>query len=59
MSLERQTLERRSLLHRCSDRVSALATSPAFIVVHVVWFAIWIGVNALIGRSLIRTHSAC
>jgi uncharacterized membrane protein len=51
MGLERETRERRSALSRCADSITALATSPAFIVVHVTWFAVWIGVNAL-GRTV-------
>lgn len=47
MDLERETRERRSLLERVTDGVSGLAGSPAFIVGHVLWFAVWIGVNSL------------
>jgi uncharacterized membrane protein len=50
MDLERRTRAKRSTLDRVTDAVSALASSPAFIAVHVVWFAVWIGVNS-IGRA--------
>src|SRR4051812_1285069 len=50
MGLERETRNKRSLLDRVTDAVSDLAGSPAFLVVHVVWFATWIGVNSL-GRA--------
>jgi uncharacterized membrane protein/uncharacterized protein YjbJ (UPF0337 family) len=45
IDLERATLESRTTLARMTDTVSAVASSPAFIVLHLVWFAGWIGVN--------------
>jgi uncharacterized membrane protein len=50
MGLERETREKRSLLERVTDAVSDLASSPAFVVVHVLWFGTWIGLNTL-GRA--------
>ena len=50
MELERQTRDKRSHLERLTDAVSNLASSTAFIVSHLVWFAVWIGVNSL-GRA--------
>jgi len=50
LSLERETRERRSVLDRVTDGVSSLASSPAFIAGHVIWFTIWIGANT-IGRA--------
>jgi len=50
MGLERESRERRSDLERVSDFVSGLASSPMFIVGHVLWFAVWMGVNVL-GRA--------
>jgi uncharacterized membrane protein len=50
VSLEREMRERRSLLDRITDGVGGLAASPAFIVAHVLWFAVWIATNT-IGRS--------
>jgi uncharacterized membrane protein len=46
IDLERETRDKRSLLERITDRVSALAGSPAFIVAHLLWFAFWIGFNS-------------
>lgn len=37
--------ERRSLLERITDGISDLAASPAFIVAHILWFAVWIAIN--------------
>jgi uncharacterized membrane protein len=45
IDLERATLESRTTLDRMTDAVSGLASSPAFIVLHLVWFAVWIGVS--------------
>lgn len=42
LELERTLRERRSAMERLIDRVSGLASSPAFITIHVVWFAAWI-----------------
>jgi uncharacterized membrane protein len=47
MGLERETRERRSLLERVTDVVSHLASGPAFVAAHVLWFGMWIGVNTL------------
>ena len=37
-------------MERVTDGVSGLAASPAFIVVHAIWFVAWIGVNS-VGRA--------
>jgi uncharacterized membrane protein len=50
VGLEREVRERRSPLERLTDSVSGVAGSPVFIVAHLVWFAVWIGVNTL-GRA--------
>jgi uncharacterized membrane protein len=47
MSLERETRDGRSILERLIDGVSGLASSPVFIAAHVLWFAVWMGVNTL------------
>ena len=47
VALERDTRSERSALERLTDLVSAAASSTWFIVVHVVWFAVWVGLNAL------------
>ncbi len=54
MDLERRTRDKRSILDRLTDAVSTLASSPAFIAVHVVWFAAWIGVNSIGGAAFDR-----
>ncbi len=46
IELERQASGRRTRLDRVSDGVTRLVSSPAFIVVHLVWFTAWIAVNA-------------
>jgi uncharacterized membrane protein len=50
VNLERRTRENRSSLDRLTDAFSALASSPAFVAGHIVWFAGWMGWN-LFGRA--------
>ncbi len=50
MNLERQTRDSRSYVARLTDAVSGLASSPAFIVAHLMWFLIWIGGNTIGAR---------
>jgi uncharacterized membrane protein len=38
-------------LERITDAVSAAASSTGFIVVHLGWFVVWVGLNALFGRT--------
>src|SRR4051812_28345797 len=45
IGLERDTRGSRSGLDRFVDAVSRHASGLSFIVAHLVWFAIWIGVN--------------
>jgi uncharacterized membrane protein len=45
MGLERETRDGRSTLERLIDGVSGVASSPVFIAAHVLWFAVWLGVN--------------
>ena len=45
IALERGTKESRSAIDRLTDAVSMSASSPSFIVAHLVWFATWIGLN--------------
>lgn len=44
-ALERQALDNRSHLDRLTESVTGAAGSPAFIVGHAIWFAVWIAVN--------------
>jgi uncharacterized membrane protein len=46
IDLERQTRGNRSRLDRVTDTVIVLASSPAFIVAHVLWFMLWLGFNS-------------
>lgn len=46
-ALERESLRKRTTLDRLTDTVAAAASSTGFILIHVVWFALWIGVNTL------------
>ena len=44
-SLERQALHERTTLDRVTDAVTAVAGSAAFLVVHAVWFGVWLSLN--------------
>jgi len=46
IDLERDTRTKRSVLERITDAVSNLAGSPAFIIIHIVWFTFWLGFNS-------------
>lgn len=54
MALEREIRGKRSLLDRITDGVSSLASSPAFIFAHLIWFALWLGFNTLGGATFDR-----
>jgi uncharacterized membrane protein len=43
--LEKKSLARRSLSARIGDLIATHAGRMWFIIVHAVWFAIWIGIN--------------
>jgi uncharacterized membrane protein len=47
IALERETQRERSPLERLTDRVSAAASSTTFIVLHVIWFVLWLSVNVV------------
>jgi uncharacterized membrane protein len=44
-TLEREALHERSALDRFTDAITAATGSPAFVVLHSVWFLVWIAVN--------------
>ena len=45
VELERDSQGERTVLERLTDVVSAAASSTGFIVVHLLWFAVWVGLN--------------
>jgi uncharacterized membrane protein len=47
IGLERRMRGKRSLVERLTDGVTRLASSPVFVLVHVLWFGLWIGANSL------------
>lgn len=49
-ALERDTLRTRSALERLTDRVAAAAASPAFVVLHIGWFSVWVTLNTVVQR---------
>lgn len=50
--LEAKSKAARGRLQRISERVSDFASSPSFIALHVVWFAVWIIANRLTHRPI-------
>jgi uncharacterized membrane protein len=50
LELERDTRRERTTLERITDAVSSAASSTRFIVVHLAWFAVWVGYNAWSSR---------
>ncbi|HEX7797598.1 MAG TPA: DUF1003 domain-containing protein [Vicinamibacterales bacterium] len=50
--LDAESTAKRRLLDRLSDRVSDFASSPSFLVIHIVWFVGWVLLNAVAGRPL-------
>src|SRR4029453_18603422 len=50
--LEAKSDSDRGLLNRLSDRVSRFASSPPFLVLHLLWFAGWITWNRMVGTPL-------
>jgi len=50
IALERESRGKRSLFERITDVVSRLTSSPVFLLVHLVWFVFWLGINSF-GRA--------
>jgi len=50
--LEARSSLQRSALDRFSDRVSSFASSTAFLLIHVAWFAGWITLNSVSTNAL-------
>jgi uncharacterized membrane protein len=50
IELERDTRRERTVLERLTDGVSSAASSTKFVVLHVAWFAAWVGYNVLAPR---------
>lgn len=46
IGLERESREQRSPLERLTDAVSDVASGPAFVIVHLLWFGGWIALNS-------------
>jgi len=44
-ALEREALHGRTTLDRVTDAVTGTIGSAAFVILHVAWFAAWIGIN--------------
>jgi uncharacterized membrane protein len=51
LNLERESVGKPSLLDRLADAASRLASGVAFVIVHVIWFTVWIALNLRRGAS--------
>ena len=45
VSLEEEALKERSLADRLSDGIANFVGSVTFVVLHLLWFGIWVGLN--------------
>src|SRR5262245_27427445 len=50
--LEAKSSAQRSALDRFSDRVSGFASSTSFLIIHVLWFAGWVGWNTVARKAI-------
>lgn len=46
LTLEQEARRNRSVLDRVADWVTGIASGPSFVIVHGVWFGLWIALNA-------------
>src|SRR5579872_5083461 len=44
--LERECLENRSAIERMGDAIGGFAGSMGFVLLHVIWFTVWVIINA-------------
>jgi len=52
IGLERENRGSRSPLERVADAITAVASSPAFLFGHLVWFGLWIGLNSTVSSPI-------
>ena len=48
--LEEQALKERTLSDRLSDSIASFVGSMPFVVIHIVWFGVWVGLNESLWR---------
>src|SRR4051812_18554510 len=48
--IEESALEHRTLSDKISDAIASFVGSIAFVIIHIVWFGFWVGVNANLWR---------
>jgi uncharacterized membrane protein len=51
IALERETRRDRTVLERVTDLVTAAVSSTGFIIVHLIWFTVWVGLNVRSSRG--------
>ena len=59
LNIERENLSRATALDRLTDAVGRLASGTWFVVIHLTWFIVWIGLNSNPAPRSTRSHSAC
>ncbi len=47
-AMEQEALQQRSALDRVSDAVTSAAATPWFVIIHLLWFGGWVGLNAFV-----------
>lgn len=45
-SFEAQSLRSRSILTQLADDLTAICGSTKFLILHIIWFSLWIGINS-------------
>ena len=48
--LEESAKNRRTLADKISDRVAGFVGSMSFVLIHVVWFVVWVGLKQSVWR---------
>jgi uncharacterized membrane protein len=50
-AIEQALLNQRSIVDRISDRITAFVGSITFVVLHLMWFVVWVAINYAVEAS--------
>ncbi len=53
LELEKQAIQNLSAVERIADKVTAFAGSSPFIILHIIWFGVWILLNSKVISRII------